>query len=694
MQSRFGRARGGVVAVSIVALMWASLATTAAVMGGCGQRVDSTPNAPPAPTWSGPGYLRGTIGSMAGVRNYEPLLVEGYGVVIGLDGTGSAELPMELRERLLNHARQMGVGSSQMARDLPEQYQAFAQMSPERLLRSRDTALVAVQGFVPPGAAAGTRFDVLVSALPGTQTTSLAGGVLWTTDLSVGGTAPELGFTHPRADASGPIYLEPYDSVSQELEALEIDEDDHLMQAVVVNGGRATRARSLELVLNQPAYPRARAIADRINERFPTEPGERGHTANAVNATTIELQIPRRYQDRPEDLMALISHTYIGGPVGYEQTQARRLGRVLETDIEQARSVILAWHSLGRTVRPVVREYYEHEELEVHLAALEAGARLEDERASEGLLELSEHADAAVRQRVAEVLVYLPRSLRGGQALGRLVDDDEPAVRIAAYETLARQGDRDRIDRFVVGNRTRTKFVIDRVEAERPMIYVTPQQLPRVVIFGPELSLRNPMFASLWDNRLVLRANEEPGYVELYYQRRRAIEGERHKVDASVAALAFALAHEPSADLPMEGLNLSYAEVVEVLSHLVERGVIEADLELRRSPLAQAVAEAMTQPGYGRPELAEGEVWDDPLEEPGYELPDLDDPPLLNQPPADGGVQRPSRLSPAVGPRSRGGVQREGLGEVDPSPRGDVEMRREVDELPTVPGGEPVQRQE
>ena len=225
------------------------------------------------------------------------------------------------------------------------------------------------------------------------------------------------------------------------------------------------------------------------------------------------------------------------------------------------------------------------------------------------------------------------------------------------------------------------------------MVYVTPDQLPRVVIFGRDLAMRNPVYASLWDNRLMLRGNEEDDFVDIYFQPRRSIEGQRHKVEPSVAALAFALAHEPTAELPQEGLNLSYSEVVEVLSHLVERGVIDAELEVRRSPLAQAVTEAMAQPGFGRPEIAEGESWDDPVEDPGFEVPNLEDPAILHQPRVEGSP-RPQRMSPAVGPRSTGGVQREGLGEVDPSPREDVEHRRSFDEFPVLQGGEPVQREQ
>ena len=46
-----------------------------------------------------------------------------------------------------------------------------------------DTAVVVVEGLIPPGATEGTRFDLRVFAHPMTSTTSLEGGRLYTTCL-------------------------------------------------------------------------------------------------------------------------------------------------------------------------------------------------------------------------------------------------------------------------------------------------------------------------------------------------------------------------------------------------------------------------------------------------------------------------------------------------------------------------------
>ncbi|MCC6581796.1 MAG: hypothetical protein IT440_15295, partial [Phycisphaeraceae bacterium] len=63
---------------------------------GCEAR--QPPPAPPGPAFTGPAYLQGTVGSMTKLRGYEPLLVSGYGLVVDLQGTGSADVPDFLRK--------------------------------------------------------------------------------------------------------------------------------------------------------------------------------------------------------------------------------------------------------------------------------------------------------------------------------------------------------------------------------------------------------------------------------------------------------------------------------------------------------------------------------------------------------------------------------------------------------------------
>lgn len=472
------------------------LALAALVLPGCGsRRLETKPAAPAGPIYTGPTYLRGTVASLGTLRNSGSIPVSGFGLVVGLDGTGHRGAPIYVRQQMLNEMRKRGVGSIKMRDILP--------LTPAQVLDSTDTAVVMVEGLIPRGATAGTRFDLLVTALDGTQTTSLAGGTLYTTDLAIGGADPANRYSHPLAAGSGPIYMNPF-GAGVEAEDLE----GFRRQAIIVAGGRVTKDRKIEIVLNQPSWQRARLVEDRINERFPMLAGDRAHkTANATSNQLIEIEIPSRYADRPDELLALISNFYVNNSAGFEEMQGRRLYQELQRDPEKAADVTLAWKALGKTVIPVLREGYEDARHDIRMAALEAGAYLKDERASKFLLELAGHDDPAVRAQVAESLVHLPRSMRGGRALKQLLDDEETSVRVTAYESLARIGD-PIVERMAVQNEAGVKFVIDRVPSQRPLVYVTYYQFPRIVIFDQNLGFDETDVARLWNNRLMIRRPE------------------------------------------------------------------------------------------------------------------------------------------------------------------------------------------
>ena len=93
--------------------------------------------------------------------------------------------------------------------------------------------------------------------------------------------------------------------------------------------------------------------------------------------------------------------------------------------------------SIGKTALPVIRSYYGHTAQDVSLAALEAGARLEDELVCGYLEPITRLPDTPRRRRVANILRHMPNSLRGVRLLQRLLDDSETEVRIDAYESLA-----------------------------------------------------------------------------------------------------------------------------------------------------------------------------------------------------------------------------------------------------------------
>ncbi len=548
------------------------------------------PGGAPAPTYTGSAYLRGTIGSLVRLRSgtERAILVNGYGIVVNLNGTGSTNAPPVLKQALINQMKKYGLGSARMN---------TLSMTPERVLADANTSVVRIDGFIPAGASPGLRFDVLVTAVD-SQTTSLAGGTLWTSTLGINGTGQAFKFLHEQAKANGPIYDNPYHEGADTGEAQEFGRQ----QAMIVAGGLVTAARDLELVLNQSSYTRSRAIADRINERFGMTTDKKP-LAKPMTDQLIKIHVPPRFADNPAGLIDLIMHQYLQMGPGFEAQQVRRLVQVLEERPETQEAVTLAWRSMGRPVVEVLRESYYHGQMSVRLASLEAGAWLGDERASQSLSELAKDLDPAIRKRVARTLVMLPRSLNGARTLKKLLDDEDTAVRVTAYESLATINDRVVTNgRVAVADDRGTgiKYVIDTVPSERPLVYITQVGVPRIVIFGPGLGFKENMLSRMWDNRLMLSAKQGEGYMEIFYQppgggRVDAVSGRREPVKLKAVpdlkTLIYLLGHKPTIEQPNEGLGLTYSQVVDVVYQMCRRGDVDAPIEVLISPLARQIAE-------------------------------------------------------------------------------------------------------
>jgi hypothetical protein len=583
------------------------------MVGGC-----DAPHAParapggaPAPTYTGDAYLRGSIGSLARLRpgTERSVHVSGYGIVVNLSGTGATNAPPALRQAMINQMKKYGLGSARME---------TLHMTPERVLADPNTAVVRIDGFIPAGASPGLRFDVLVTAVD-SQTTSLAGGTLWTSTLGLNGANQAFKFMHEQGTAYGPIYDNPYHDQPSTGKIEEFGRQ----QVMVAAGGKVTAARDLELVLNQSSYTRSRAIADRINERFGKTTDEKP-LAKPVTDQLIKINVPPRFQGDPGGLIDLIMHLYLQMGPGFEQQQARQLVQVLEGQPDSVESVRLAWQALGRPVVEVLRESYQHPQISVRLASLEAGAWLQDERASQSLSDLAADPDPIIRARVARALVQLPRSLNGARTLKQLLDDESVEVRIAAYESLATINDRlITSGRVVVQDEAGTgvKFIIDTVPSEKPLIYISQVGVPKIVIFKPELGFKEPLLARLWDNRLMLAQEPGQGYLDIFYQApaRHSTASDqtspvKYKAVPNLKTLIYLLGHKPTMDRPHEGLGLTYSQVVDVVYQLCLQGDVEAPIELLVSPLAKQIADMeTTQTPDARPETGPGISGDESL---------------------------------------------------------------------------------
>ncbi len=547
--------------------------------GGFGQKDEPdpvlvTPEPVPNPL---PRFLRGTVRYEAEMIGYGPSLAQGYGLVVGLNGTGSRDIPVAIRAIMEREASRLIDGS---------QVTDTEQMNVSELLDSEDTAVVLVEGAIPPGAPAGTVFDIRVSALPATSTTSLEGGRLWTTALRQGVMAPGRPETSIVAEARGDLFINPFalgsedDSVGAEKRV-----------ARVISGAEMTTDMPLMLQLRTASFTRSRAITDAINSSFPTESGQRYPTARPVPGLTDErilITVPPSFRNSTDEFVERLMHTPIQRVQLESYSQA--LARWVRENPGDAQAVSWCWVGVGERALPFVQELYSFPEMVPRLAALKAGAKLNDSLAISYLEELALDDDSALRLEAVELLGEMASNVRISTTLRELLDDESRDVRIAAYESLRRQRD-PLVRRSYLG--ADAAFSLYTVPSASPMVYVTQQDRPEIAVFGDGIELRRPILISTWEGRLIFAADSHDAPIRVYYREQR--NGREHTLEAAHDLVGFirflGTRADPTTADP--SLALSFDQTVSAL-HALHSGSGLVDSRGQAAPLVMQT-DAITQ---------------------------------------------------------------------------------------------------
>jgi len=228
--------------------------------------------APMEPT-TGTGTRLKELVSLEGVRD-NPLI--GYGLVVGLNGTGDRQLTVFSAQSLTNMLQQMGVSV------------------PASAILVKNTAAVMVTGTLPPFAQPGTHIDVEAAAIG--DAANLQGGLLLLTSLkSVDGQVYAVaqgsvvtgGFSAGRGGNSTSV--------------------NHPTVGRVPGGAIIERQSpsiapetSLRLQLRQPDFTTAQRISAVINDKFVAAKP----IAQAQNSALIGVDIPKEYAARTVEFIA------------------------------------------------------------------------------------------------------------------------------------------------------------------------------------------------------------------------------------------------------------------------------------------------------------------------------------------------------------------------------------------------------
>lgn len=576
-----------------------------------------------------PTALRGLIDTEVEFRNVQPTLVSGLGIVVGLAGTGGQPLNDAVASTMERELGLMGISSTNDAL----RGTAFEGKTPREILRDPNVAVVEVQAAVPSGAPNGTRFDVLVRAL---NASSLDGGTLWTADLRIGPTTT-FGQVRSRrlAVARGPVFVNPFATQEQAANAT---------VGRVLAGGEIVESLGIVLSLNTASHGRARSIVSSINSRFPQGRGDRGPAARGRTGSSIELTVPMMHRAQPQEFLQVLRHVQVDQST--PELYARKYVNAMREQPELSETMSYSLEALGERALPVMREMYDFSESRPRLGALRAGAKLNDPRVAQPLLELANNGRGTQRLAAIANLSHVDAGPMIETTLRNLLSEDDLAVRVASYEALARRAEKARLvylSQLQEENREITgrvyspyqldqlarenlpsgslqgisrrsmfgKFLLDEVQLampaglaranentqRQPLIYITQQGIPRIVLFGGDLSIKVPTVVSLWNNRFALAEGGSKGMLRIRYlpvggSKPIMLECKPNLPDLISMLASDTQADSASAVISPVGLDLSYSQVVSVLSALQEQGATRAAFSTESDKLNAQIASA------------------------------------------------------------------------------------------------------
>jgi flagellar P-ring protein precursor FlgI len=213
------------------------------------------------------------VATVKGVR--ENILI-GYGIVVGLKGTGdsSADVTGQSLARLFG---KLGLDVQNAA------------------VKSKNAAAVIVTAKLPPFARVGNKIDVTVSSIG--DATSLEGGVLLVTPLRAGD-------QNVYAVSQGPVSIgavadgstKNFPTVARVVDGATIEKD------VDIN---FSGKKSFRLSLRNPDFTTAARLVTTINGELG------GKYATAGDSGTLDVVVPYNYEGNPVELLALLENIQV-----------------------------------------------------------------------------------------------------------------------------------------------------------------------------------------------------------------------------------------------------------------------------------------------------------------------------------------------------------------------------------------------
>jgi hypothetical protein len=482
-----------------------------------------------------------TIGSVATVVTPAPIAVEGYGLVGGLAGAGSAYCPPRVRAYLKRY----------IPTQLPTE-----RVSVDGLLNSKNMAVVRLEGEIPALPSENDRFDVRVAVVPGSEAASIQGGWLYKAELFPRGTFGAG--VRPLATVEGPVFINLIGAAPRDLTS-----------GHILGGGQVGYDSTVLLKLRRADYRMASTIRNRLSERYGP------HAAQALSPGDIEVRIPPEYRYRKPRFVAMIPATFLTATE--ELTRARVsafVQRLAATGNKDDSEVAL--EAIGRESLGELSALLSAADAEVRLRAARCMLSLGDDRGFAALHALAMDKESPHRLEALEAIMVCARRNEATALARRLLRDEDVKIVLAAYEHLRRLED-PAVTRESVG---RSFFLEQVVQTSHKAIFVARSGEPRIVLFGAPLACRDNVFVESPDKAIVIDSRAGQDYVSVFrkHPTRPGVLGPirtGRDVREVIHALGDEIAQAESGEL--SGLGVSYPQVIALMEQLTVKEAVAAE---------------------------------------------------------------------------------------------------------------------
>jgi len=309
------------------------------------------------------------IANIKGVRENQ---LVGYGLVVGLDGTGDGNKAQFTTQSMVSMLEKMGISV-----DSDD-------------IKVKNVAAVMVTANLPPFAKAGSRMDALISSIGDAK--NLQGGTLLLTPLKAAnggvyavaqGPVNTGGFS---AAGSGASIQRNFPTVARLIGGAVIEKDLNIA---------FNQRETLTLNLRQPDFTTVLRVTDAINALF-YDP-----IASATDGATVEVQVPTAYTGNLVELVSMIEKLDVKPDLPARVVINERTGTVIMGENVRLSTLAIAHGNLSIVIRE--------------------SAQVSQPRAfSDGRTVVSPNTDISVDEGGGNQLVVIPSGANIGQVVNAL----------------------------------------------------------------------------------------------------------------------------------------------------------------------------------------------------------------------------------------------------------------------------------